>query len=79
MFDDDDDYLEPEWGPSPSIELEHKSIDFNLFMWKTGDKYSVILWERRGDADRMLRAYGADDKEEAMHIFASFMNEWELY
>jgi hypothetical protein len=77
VIDDDDDYHD--WGPRPTIELAHKSIDFNLFMWKTGDRYSVILWERRGDADRMLRAYAADDEEEAMHLFASFMNEWEMY
>lgn len=79
MIDDDDDYYDWKSAPRPSIELKHKSIDFNLLMWKTGDRYSVILWERRGDADRMLKAYAADDEDEAMHLFALFMNEWELY
>lgn len=68
-----------EWGPTPSIELRHKSIDYRLLMWKAGSRYDIVLWERRGEADHMLRAYGADDKEEAMHIFASFMNEWGMY
>jgi len=76
VIDEDDNH---DWGPRPSIELAHKSIDFNLLLWKTGARYSIVLWERRGDADRMLKALNPTDYEDAMHLFALQMNELEIY
>jgi hypothetical protein len=77
MVIDDDAYHD--WGPTPSIELRHKSIDYKLLMWKAGARYDIVLWERQGDVDRMLKAYGSTDYEEAMHLFALQMNELEMF
>jgi hypothetical protein len=77
MLDEYEDF--DEWGPSPTLELTQKSIDFNLLMWKAGARYDVVLWERRGDADRMLKLDSTNDYEYAKYLFACHMNELEMY
>lgn len=77
MFDDDDDYHD--WGPRPSIELAHKSIDFNLLLWKTGASYQVMLWERGAMGNKIAKGHGTDDYEDALNYFATQMNELEMY
>lgn len=77
MIDDEEDYHD--WGPMPRITLKHKSVDHALYMWLTEDVFSVMLWERRGDADKLLKALQAMNHDDAMHIFALQMNELEMY
>ena len=78
MFDDDEDI---DWSdvPTPTLELGHKSVEFELYLWKTGDVYSIITWERRGDANKLIRAEASYDIADALHAFAIQMNELEMY
>jgi hypothetical protein len=78
MYDEDEDYHG--WNsPLPSIELSHKSIDYELYLWLTGERYNIVLWERREDANHMLKCIYPNDNDDAMHLFALFMNELEMY
>lgn len=59
--------------------LKHTSEDYELYLWSSTDYYDIDLWKYCGSHKFLVKTYGADDYEDALHLFALQMNELEMY
>lgn len=59
--------------------LKHAYEDYELYLWLSTDYYDIDLWKYCGSHKFLVKTYGTDDYEDALHLFALQMNELEMY